>query len=294
MMNIEEIRDRLKLNPEPPEIEYIRNKITEAFKDIIFYPEPHKYFLSHEDGTQEELECVSNMAGRFVPEDDWDAIAERYAKKHNTTKELVQREWKIKNITSTTRGTAVHLAGENYNYFYRDRLDLIDPIIKPQIQDGWFIPLEGKQEAAQQFNEDVFNTPNVYPVMPETQVYTKEFKKGNNYAGTFDILLAYRMPTGDFKLAIWDYKTNEALEKPFSHSARKMLLPPFDDLYDEPLSHYILQLNLYQIALENIGFEIIDRRIVWLHSNGSYDKIPLPDVTQRLRKVLMTMEYKKP
>lgn len=146
MMNIEEIRDRLKLNPEPPEIEYIRNKITEAFKDIIFYPEPHKYFLSHEDGTQEELECVSNMAGRFVPEDDWDAIAERYAKKHNTTKELVQREWKIKNITSTTRGTAVHLAGENYNYFYRDRLDLIDPIIKPQIQDGWFIPLEGNKK----------------------------------------------------------------------------------------------------------------------------------------------------
>jgi hypothetical protein len=65
-----------------------------------------------------------------------------------------------------------------------------------------------------------------------------------------------------------------------------MLLPPFEDLYDESLSLYTLQLSCYQIPLEDIGLKVIGRRIIWLKDDGTYEKISLQDVTQKLRKTL--------
>jgi hypothetical protein len=76
------------------------------------------------------------------------------------------------------------------------------------------------------------------------------------------------------------------LRKDFSRENGKMLLPPFGDYFEEPLSYYTAQLSCYQIPLEDIGLNIIARRIVWLKDDGTYELIPLNDVTERLRSVL--------
>ena len=109
-----------------------------------------------------------------------------------------------------------------------------------------------------------------------------------NYCGTFDILFYYKDPIDDENsgLCIFDFKTNKELRKDFSRENGKFLLPPFGDLYEEPLSYYTLQLSCYQLPLEDIGLKVIARRIVWLKDDGSYELIPLQSVTDRLRETL--------
>lgn len=65
-----------------------------------------------------------------------------------------------------------------------------------------------------------------------------------------------------------------------------MLYPPFDDLYDESLGLYTLQLSCYQIPLEDIGLKVIARRIIHLKDDGTYELIAVPNVTDKLRKIL--------
>ena len=129
-------------------------------------------------------------------------------------------------------------------------------------------------------------------MLAETKVYSgvnPEIEKLNqNYAGTFDLLFYYKDEKDDSKsgLVIFDYKTNAELTKEFSRSYNKMLLPPFENLYDEALSLYTLQLSCYQIPLEDIGLKVIGRRIIWLKDDCTYEKIPLENVTEKLRKTL--------
>ena len=61
----------------------------------------------------------------------------------------------------------------------------------------------------------------------------------------------------------------------------------FENLLDMPLSVYKLQLSLYQICLENIGYKTLGRRILWLKPEGNYDKINLEEYTYTLRKDLI-------
>ena len=60
--------------------------------------------------------------------------------------------------------------------------------------------------------------------------------------------------------------------------------PPFDNLVDEYLSHYMIQQGLYSMFLENLGYEVIDRRLIWLKDNGTYEKVQLPYIKEQLIK----------
>lgn len=85
---------------------------------------------------------------------------------------------------------------------------------------------------------------------------------------------------------LMDYKTNQSLTSAYSRDHSKMLLPPFGDLYEEPLGDYTIQLSLYALMLEDIGINVLDRVLVWLKDDGTYETHSLPDVSDRLRKVL--------
>ena len=65
-----------------------------------------------------------------------------------------------------------------------------------------------------------------------------------------------------------------------------MMLPPFENLVDEPLSHYTIQLSLYAMGLEQLEYEMTHRIIIWLKEDGTYEKIPVKDVRSLLKKVL--------
>lgn len=292
MLNIKEILEFRKNNPEPKEVTKIREKILSTFNKLQFVEESHQYFLPDAKGNLIEYDCVSNVTHKFVPHENWDLIAENYAIKHDKPKEQVQEEWHYNNIRATNSGTGVHLYGEMWMELFLGHPDNICDIIKPQYQDGYLLPHSPKEEAVAKFNEDLFRTPHMYPVLAETRVYTgvnKKVKKlNNNYAGTFDILYYFKHPTDDTKsgLLILDYKTNNDLYSKFNIDNNKTLLSPFDDMINQNLSLYTLQLSCYQIPLEDIGMKVLGRRIIWVKPDRSYEKIPVPDVTNVLRNVL--------
>jgi hypothetical protein len=81
------------------------------------------------------------------------------------------------------------------------------------------------------------------------------------------------------------HNTNKELIKDFSRKNNIMVLPPFDNLYDEPYSYYIMQLSCYALCLEQLGYEVADRKIIWLTNDG-YEKISVPDYTKQMREAL--------
>jgi hypothetical protein len=88
------------------------------------------------------------------------------------------------------------------------------------------------------------------------------------------------------ELMIVTHNTNKELIKDYSRKHKKNCLDPFSDLPDEPLSMYTLQLSCYQIPLMDLGIKVIDREIIWLKDDKTYEVIRVPDITQRLREVL--------
>lgn len=54
-----------------------------------------------------------------------------------------------------------------------------------------------------------------------------------------------------------------------------MMKPPFDFLCDEALSHYEIQQGLYSLMIENLGYKVFDRQLIWLKDNGTYEKVKL-------------------
>ncbi len=79
------------------------------------------------------------------------------------------------------------------------------------------------------------------------------------------------------------HNTNEDLYKNFKGQT---LLEPFDDMLDMNASYYTLQLSLYAIPLQNLGMNVIGRRLIWVRPDGNYEKVKLESVSDRLRQAL--------
>lgn len=289
MLNIEDIRRRLRENPEPKEIAEIRNNIISSFKRLEFIEDGHKYYLHNDDGTTKEMNSVSSACHRFEPFVDWEEILERKSLHLGIDKEELRREWHENNITSTSNGSLTHLFAEGYMYFFMDMVDKIPEVIKKmQYEDGYLIPYGNKQIAVAKYYEDLFNTQGLYPVMPETQIYidsdNNPFNIKIDIAGTFDALFAFKNQQGKWKLSVRDWKTNRTLENDYNQSKQNTLLKPFDtvDFINEPKSIYTIQTSLYQLGLQQIGYEVVDRKLLWLTEDKHYYKINVPDVTDKL------------
>ena len=78
------------------------------------------------------------------------------------------------------------------------------------------------------------------------------------------------------------HNTNKELTKDFVRNTGLMMKPPFDNMYDEALSHYYLQFNLYQRMMESIGLKIIARRLVHLKRDGTYEVHTVPKIDDNI------------
>ena len=68
------------------------------------------------------------------------------------------------------------------------------------------------------------------------------------------------------------------------------MLHPFTELLNCSFNVYQLQLSLYQLALEPIGFRIIGRRIIWLKEDSNYEKINTNSYTVPIYYALITKD----
>lgn len=78
------------------------------------------------------------------------------------------------------------------------------------------------------------------------------------------------------------HNTNKELTKDFVRNTGMMMKPPFDNMFDEALSHYYLQFNLYQRMMESIGLKIIARRLVHLKRDGTYEVHTVPKIDDNI------------
>lgn len=270
-----------------PKYQVMREKILNSFKDLIFVEEGHKYYLRGK-----EITCVSNVVHQFQEHFNSHAKAqETYernydnpdSKYYHMTAEEIEKAWELNSQQACSHGTERHEFSECCFYFMTRQYDKILPAFKDRLtEDGGFLALYPKEEAAAKFYEDL--PACIVPILAETKVYDEDL----GYSGTFD-LLAYYDAELDGKsgegsgMMVLDWKTNKDLYKNFKE---QKLLPPFDGLLDMPVSVYKLQLSLYQNALEKIGFKVVGRRLMWLRPDGTYDKIPLESYVPRLREAL--------
>ena len=291
MLHISDIEKRLKIYPEPKEIEDIRKNIKESFSKLEFIEDGHKYYLHLENGDTKEMNSVSSVCHMFEPEVDWETILTNKANKLGVDKEDLRREWREKNITSTSNGTLTHLFGEAYMYFFMGQIDKMPDIIKKmQYEDGYLIPYGKKQIAIAKYYEDMLNVKNFYPVMPETQIYidsaNNPYGINIDISGTFDALFAFVTKDGSIKLSLRDWKTNASLENGYNIKNKNTLLRPFNNFIDQAKSVYTIQLSLYQLGIEQTGYEVVDRKLLWLKDDGEYEKVDVPDVREALKSAL--------
>ena len=286
-MTTKKIRRRWADYYDLPEIKKIRKLIKDSYSDKLqFVEETHQYFL---DGV--EYTCVSDVIKRWE-NNDREAMLEGCAKKaqwkkdykyYGMTKDEIRELWDKNSKEACDFGTLVHGFGESMFYWMIGEDDKILPEYKEQFEGDEPIAKNKHEEAVIQFWKDIPD--DFVPVLAETKVFNKE---GTPYAGTFDILFYYYKGKNDPRngLLVFDYKTNASLTSDFCRDKGKMMLEPFNDLVEESLSHYQLQLGLYSIPLQKLGLKVIGRRIIWLQDDGSYEKIKTKDETARIRQAL--------
>lgn len=269
-----------------PEIQEIRDRIIDTYTNkLVFEEGPHKYFL---DGV--EYISVSEVTHKYKPIDGeqmaencvrkWQKEQDTTYKYYGMSKEEILAKWKVKSDHACEFGTNVHAFGESMFYYMTGEPEKILDECKSQFTEDGPLPNNPQEEAIVKFWDDL--PENFVPVLAETRVFNRN---GTQYAGTFDILFYYVEEPESPKngLVIFDYKTNEELYKNYRGQT---LLWPFQDLLDQNASYYQLQLSCYQIPLENLGYKVIGRRLIWVRPDGNYEKVKLDSVSGRLREAL--------
>lgn len=232
-------------------IDQVRKQILKSFSGLIFEPVKHEYTL---DGL--DMMPVSNVIKKFAEAFDAEGQSQRTAAWKGGDPQDYKDAWKLSGDIACATGTRVHDFAERY--FYDRRLRPHDNFEKAVISFWKSIP------------------EHVIPLLAESRIYTKAYQ----YAGTFDNLF-YDMK--NHGLILTDYKTNKDIYKNYKG---KRMLSPFDALLDSPFNKYQLQLSLYQIPFEDVGIKVLERRIIWLKPDATYENLKTKDYTKELRQQL--------
>lgn len=235
----------------------VRQDILEKFSDLVFNEEKHTYFVG-----SRQYPSVSGILKNFSEPFDPNA-ARRYAEKNGFDESQVKLAWSGEGDIANANGHRVHLFGEEYvNWKYLGIGD--KPVVSCKQSLG----------ALQFWNR----LPNrFYPIFTELRMYNEKL----GYAGTADIL-CYDLKTD--KLVIMDYKTNKSIIN--EYSSPLLNIDPEYNLKQDNFGKYTLQFNLYQILLEELGYQVSGRILIWLREQEKNKE----DGTANLYKTMQTLD----
>lgn len=246
-------------------IQTVMKSLTGMFCDLRFDEARHMYFVNGENypSVSRKLEDHEHP----FDEDYWLPIC---AVKENTTIDLLRQQWRDKNKRACDLGHDVHTYLENYgNGITRE-------------------PILPQEKAGVQFLNDYILNP-----LPEFKgrymLLTQEFRmihRRYKFCGTTDMLL---WDTWTNTIIIADWKTNEDLFKTYG-----CLKYPFNMLASNPFNHYQLQLNYYQLMVEQSRFEVSERWIIYLSAEGQYSVHKVLDFRKELIEYLENPEVEEP
>jgi len=230
----------------------IKDKLISIFNKLKFDSKSHTYTVDNII-----YPSVSGLIQDFYIPFDRHGKSLSVAARRGITQEEVLLEWDTKRDNACEFGTNVHDFGENY---------VIDGFVH-QVEDK---DLTGHHKALLKFWMELPDF--IVPLMLELRMYHPVY----GYAGTSDIIL---LDTRDNSLVIADYKTNEDLFKNFRGET---MVNGFGHLLNNNYNKYQLQLSFYQILLEQTGYRVSERLIIWLKPDGEYESLTATDYTKEL------------
>ena len=239
------------------------------FSKLEFNEEDHIYTVNGEVYPSVSG-LIENFYDKFNPE-----LAYKYADSRGFLVEQVQSAWDGEADISIIKGNRVHNYSEDYiNNYIDNGYKFNNPDLPTCKQELGCI---------QWWHDTVLSKkyPNLEPLVMELRMYNEKFK----YAGTADIIL---LDKSDGSLIIGDLKTNKDI---FKSSYGQNLKNPFSDLEANPFNKYQLQFSYYQILLEEMGYNVKARVLIWLNqdevSRKLYKQYRTKNFTKDLRKTLI-------
>lgn len=212
-----------------------------------FNENSHTYtYLGNSGKPIQVFESVTSFINRFKKKEDWVKLAGFVARRDGIPTSKVLEQWENKGKVAVTLGSAVHKWIEDYyNGLDPKTPDLFkeDPRVLERI------------EKFKDLHQEKLH--KLTPVKQEFRLFSRKW----NIAGTTDAI--FKIEPDYF---VGDWKTNEKFTTNDHPKGRfKKLLYPFEDLWENSLNIYSIQLSLYRLILqEEAGFSTRDSFLVWI------------------------------
>jgi len=224
---------------------------------IRFHEPTHTYYI---DGSSDKVISCTGFIHSFFPHFDADATIAKMMKSQKWTSsvwygksaEEIKKTWSDSGKEASTKGTAMHLAIEQ---FLHDSEEEIDPENYGTVEWKYFM----------NFWNDVKD--DLVPYRSEWEVWMKEYL----LCGSIDMVFFSKKLNG---YVIYDWKRSKEIKTKNDFGTG---YGPVKHLPDCNYWHYTLQLNIYKYFLERYyGLNVVDLCLVILHpDNKNYRLIRL-------------------
>lgn len=255
--------------------------------NFVFDPGAHSYsYLNPETGKPVQIfESASKFLGQFKKPFDAQTISRFVAKSRKTTQEAILAEWDKSRVDGLNLGSIVHdWIEEHYKGNNPPLPSLPDnPFAEFGISDEYYDTGDSVEAKAafriEKFLKVYEDRLHIFkPVDQELRMFHRKW----GIAGTLDILFEL-----NGELYVGDWKTNKKFttDDDKKDGRRQKMLAPFDDLWDNSLNGYSMQVSLYRLMLEEAGIETKGGFIVWIGPNETKMYKTL-DLRSRLKEFL--------
>lgn len=241
---------------------YTKEDIVEklkVFDDDKFKFEPEEHVYTY-DG--KVMRGTTTFLNRFVIPFESDYYSKKKAEERGITQEEILEEWDSIRDRACDLGNMVHDYIENF--YINESTELTDD-----------------EEANARILEWHKIYDNRLHHLESVATEIKMFSTKYNIAGTADKLYLY-----DGQLIIGDWKTNKKIKTDKDFCFRKFLKWPFDNLKENEINKYSMQLSMYAIMLEDIGLKVSSMFICHIPPEGECKVYKIKDLRVPLRSYL--------
>jgi len=236
--------------------------------NIRFHEPTHTYYI---DGSSEKVISCTGFIHAFFPHFDADVTIAKMMKSKKWTSsvwygksaEEIKKTWNDSGKEASAKGTAMHLAIEQYLHGSEE---VIDPENYKTIEWKYFM----------NFWNDVKE--DLVPYRSEWEVWMKEYL----LCGSIDMVFYSKKLKG---YVIYDWKRSKEIKtkNDFGNG-----YGPVKHLPDSNYWHYTLQLNIYKYFLEKYyGLNVVDLCLVIIHpDNKNYRLIRLNILEEEVENMI--------
>ena len=225
------------------------SKLIERHNEIIFNEKEHTYTR-----VSKQFKSVTTFINMFHEHFDAEAISTKLAKGDEVKKAKLKYDWAV----SSPWGTYIHRLLEIY-------------------AQGFPVAAEDKQFLEGRKMYDDLIEEGWKLLMPELIVWDDEL----GLCGTCDLVFV----NDNNEILLGDWKTCKTIPK--TGFMGKKLFYPLQDVDDCKLSHYELQLSIYQYLIEkNTKYKVVGRELLHLPLEGKSKRIQTKYLRDEVRMAL--------